>query len=438
MSAVKKPAAPGGAAAERGTAGVEALRWACTSLGLGWPPPPALASAAAALAQPAPSALTLSPPADEVAAAAAAPAARALCSALARGASVSALCLAHARAGDAGARAVAEVLRAGRVAAPALVLIDLSGCELTAAAGAALGSALAAAAASSTSLPLRTLRLDYNDAVGGGIAPLAAGLAAHGGVRVLSLAYCGLGVACAEALAAAVSRRGGGWPLEALSVAGNCRLGAAGIAALARGAAASETLADLDLRDTGLGSSALGAYAALLPPAVVAAAAAAAAAAASPRTDGDGSVRSGSATAESGGVPVSPAAPASSAAAAPAAARSMCTPLTLPPADAPEPSAADAGGHYTRAVAAAAATSIAACRAALAELGCAMTAMRSVDLRGNALLPVEAGALVPYVQGNEQLQTLRVDTSLPADIFAALNRCPPPPTPARKAAGTAA
>ena len=67
-----------------------------------------------------------------------------------------------------------------------------------------------------------------------------------------------------------------------------------------------------------------------------------------------------------------------------------------------------------------------------------MATLRCVDLRGNALLPAEASALVPYVQGNETLQVLRVDTGMPADIFAALSRCPPLVAPARKVAGAAA
>jgi hypothetical protein len=84
------------------------------------------------------------------------------------------------------------------------------------------------------------------------------------------------------------------------------------------------------------------------------------------------------------------------------------------------------GSAFEAALADAASSAVASSKAALEELGRVLAdpavPLNSVDLEMNGLTAEEAAVLVPFMTGNTKVQVLKVDTSLPSEIFAVLCR----------------
>lgn len=149
-----------------------------------------------------------------------------------------ALCFWNADVGDAGAAAVARVVRH----LPALTTVELLDCQVGERGCRALGDELGRSGAHH----LQILRLDHNQVGARGLARLLDGLGGAAGLRTLSLNYCGIGPEGGEALAGML--RSPRVDLRMLSAEGN-RLGSLGAAALGRGLrdAAAKRVACLNL-----------------------------------------------------------------------------------------------------------------------------------------------------------------------------------------------
>lgn len=336
----------------------------------------------------------------------------------------------RAGCGDAGVAAVAEVLRNGKTDVP-LTQVEFMDCGVGPEGAAALGQALMLGANST----LEVLRLDLNPGIGdAGVAQLCRGLRTNRSLKRLTLGYCNVGPDGAAALASVLES-----PLcalEKLDLMGNA-LGSEGLHMLATAAYRSKTLVDMNLRDNGIGSGTLIAHVA-----GKAGGGAAGGAAASAAAGGSGGGLGGAGGGESTDSLSLGAAGAGSGAAGGAGGPAGSAPdtshtgvLAMVSGTAPPPSRAGPGGighasamvaSLESALAEAAATTVAATKAALEELGRALqdpsVPLHSVDLEMNGLTAEEASALVPFMHENTKVQVLRVDTTLPADIFAVLCR----------------
>lgn len=320
----------------------------------------------------------------------------------------------------------AEVLRNGKTEVP-LTQVEFMDCGVGPEGAAALGQALMLGANST----LEILRLDLNPGIGdAGVAQLCRGLRTNRSLKRLTLGYCGVGPDGAAALASVLESPLCG--LEKLDLMGNA-LGSEGLHMLATAAYRSKTLVDMNLRDNGIGSGTLIAH-------VAGKGGSAAGSAAGGAAGGTGSGIGGAGGGESTDSLSLGAAGAGSSAAGgaggPAAPDTSHTGvLAMVSGTAPPPSRAGPGGighasamvaSLESALAEAAATTVAATKAALEELGRALqdpsVPLHSVDLEMNGLTAEEASALVPFIHENTKVQVLRVDTTLPADIFAVLCR----------------
>jgi len=275
---------------------------------------------------------------------------------------------------------------------------------------AALGAALMLGANAS----LETLRLDLNPGVGdAGLIQLCRGLRTNRTLRTLTLGYCNIGPAGAAAIAAVLGSSLSS--LEKIGLMGNS-LGSEGLYILAQAAARSKTLLQLNLRDNGIGSGTLISHVAMRPPVLFASVASGPGASADAHgagaAAGAGGDSAGSASGATGSVGAAGRPPITATAVGPAGPTGLA-PLSM-------------GSAFEAALADAATSAVASSKGALEELGRVLAdpavPLNSVDLEMNGLTAEEAAVLVPFMTGNTKVQVLKVDTSLPSEIFAVLCR----------------
>jgi hypothetical protein len=309
------------------------------------------------------------------------------------------------------------VLRNGKEEV-APTFVEFMDCGIGVEGCAALGAALMLGANAS----LETLRLDLNPGIGdAGLIQLCRGLRTNRTLRTLTLGYCDIGPAGAAAIAAVLGSSLSS--LEKIGLMGNS-LGSEGLYILAQAAARSKTLLQLNLRDNGIGSGTLISHVAMRPPALIASAASGAGAAGAAAyahgigaAAGAGGASAGGASGASGSVGAAGRPPITAsvdtAGSAAASGPTGLAPLSM-------------GLAFEAALADAATSAVASSKAALEELGRVLAdpavPLNSVDLEMNGLTAEEAAVLVPFMTGNTKVQVLKVDTSLPSEIFAMLCR----------------
>lgn len=324
----------------------------------------------------------------------------------------------------------AEVLRNGKEEVP-IVQVEFMDCGLGPEGCASLGNALMLGANSS----LETLRLDLNPGIGDeGVSQLCRGLRTNRTLKRLTLGYCNISPEGAAALAAVLAS-----PLcalERIDLMGNA-LGSEGLFIMARAATTSKTLVELNLRDNGIGSGTLIAHVASRDAAQAAAAAASGKAAGGAGAEGGDGAAAGagdSAAASSSAAGPKPGSSSSSSSSSSAAAGAGASSSA---GGAGGAAGGTGGGAFSSmsggfskgldaALAEAASKAVEATKTALEELGRVLAEpavpLHSVDLEMNGLTAEEASALVPYMKDNTKVQMLKVDTSLPSEIFAVLCR----------------
>ena len=301
---------------------------------------------------------------------------------------VKALRLYKSDARDSGCAAIAEVLKNGAHDKIELELVELMDSGVTSAGCVSLGESLMLGANAS----LRTLRLDLNAGIGDeGVGHLCRGLRSNRNLKVLTLAHCGLTPASADIIAKE-------WlssflcTAEAIDLSGN-KLGAEGLARLSAAALKSKTLKELILVDNAIGGSFLETRSEIT------------------RSNGVGGGGGGGggggliANKESGSDDIEGSIQASEMAEKVAA--SMLT------------------------TAKATAIALTALGEALLSTECALS---RVSLEMNALTPADASVLLPYCspENNKKIEMLKVDATLPPEIFSQLWRNPPPAKAGKK------
>jgi hypothetical protein len=298
---------------------------------------------------------------------------------------VKALRLYKSDARDSGCAAIADVLKNGAHDKIELELVELMDSGVTSAGCVSLGESLMLGANAS----LRTLRLDLNPGIGDeGVGHLCRGLRSNRNLKVLTLAHCGLTSVAAEV----ISKE---WlasflcSAEAIDLSGN-KLGAEGLALLSAAASKSKTLKELILVDNAIGGSFLETRSEI--------------ARASSSSLGGGGAGGGMINKESGSDDTEGSIQASEM--AEKVASNMVT------------------------TAKSTAIALTALGEALMSTGCALS---RVSLEMNALTAADAAVLLPYCSPeNKKLEMLKVDASLPPEIFVQLWRNPPPPKAGKK------
>lgn len=305
--------------------------------------------------------------------------------------------------GDVGAAAVAELLKDGKGLDLLLEGVELMDCGIGPVGCRALGNSLILGGNTS----LLSLKLELNLGLGDeGARELARGLRTNRTLKQLSLNYCDIGPAGAEALAEVLASPIG--TLESVSLLGN-RLGSLGLLSLAVAAHYSKTLKELILKDNGIGAGSsptlaiVGVTAGGGPgPAAVAAAVAA-----------SGGAAGGAGAAEK----------AAAAAAGMSLEGSMEAPSVLWRVALREQLSAFTTGCINDQQRT---------QLALRQLGKALLlppevcGLCRVDLELNTLSAEEVAVLPEYVSGNLKVELFKVDATLPPELFAALCKIPAP------------
>jgi Ran GTPase-activating protein (RanGAP) involved in mRNA processing and transport len=305
---------------------------------------------------------------------------------------VKALRLYKSDARDSGCAAIAEVLKNGARDKIELELVELMDAGITSAGCVSLGESLMLGANAS----LRTLRLDLNPGISDeGVAHLCRGLRSNRNLKVLTLAHCGLTSSAAEILSKE-------WlasflcTAEAIDLSGN-KLGAEGLTLLSTAALKSKTLKELILVDNAIGGSFLETRNEITN---------------GNNIGGGGGRGSGLGGKVEGGI-------------------------SNKENGSDDFEGSVQAGEMAEKVALSIVTTAKATAIALHALGTALNstecALARVSLEMNALTPADASILIPYCSPeNKKLEMLKVDATLPPEIFASLWRNPPPPKAGKK------